>query len=76
VAQSGQSAAPVNAAASAAGKLSRRSFEVIGSMNGLFRQVEKTSLKAPEKTSALEPVNAPGPVADGVRAVGGRIGTP
>jgi penicillin-binding protein 1A len=76
VAQSGQSAAPVNAAASAAGKLSRRSFEVIGSMNGLFRQVEKTSLKAPEKTSALEPLSAPGPVADGVRAVDGRIGTP
>lgn len=62
-------AAPVNAAASAAGKLSRRSFEVIGSMNGLFRTVEVNA-------SAARPAGANGDVADGARSVGGRIGIP
>ena len=76
VAQSGPSAAPVNAAASAAGKLSRRSFEVIGAMNGLFREVEKAPGKAVEKSSALRPLAAPGAVADGTPALTGRTGAP
>jgi penicillin-binding protein 1A len=76
VAQASPTAAPVNAAASAAGKLSRRSFEVIGSMNGLFRQVEKAAEKAPDKSSGLRPLRAPGAVADGTRQADGRIGIP
>ncbi|GJE17665.1 transglycosylase domain-containing protein [Methylobacterium marchantiae] len=72
VAQAGTASAPVNAAASAAGKLSRRSFEVIGSMNGLFRTVEKGA-PAGSRAAAGE---STGDVADGARSVGGRIGIP
>jgi penicillin-binding protein 1A len=77
--------APVNAAASAAGKISRRSFEVIGSLNGLFRTVEPaTAANAPKPglkpaASVVKPAasNAPtGTVAEGSRSVGGRIGIP
>ncbi|KQO59682.1 penicillin-binding protein [Methylobacterium sp. Leaf469] len=59
-------AAPINPAASAAGKLSRRSFEVIGGVNGLFRTVE---------ASGASP-RAAGNVADGTRPAFGRIATP
>ncbi len=59
-------AAPVNPAASAAGKLSRRSFEVIGGVNGLFRTVEAGGT-APR---------AAGSVADGTRPAVGRVATP
>ncbi|MCJ2081640.1 transglycosylase domain-containing protein [Methylobacterium sp. J-090] len=59
-------AAPVNPAASAAGKLSRRSFEVIGGVNGLFRTVE---------ASGVAPRPA-GDVADGTSPAAGRIATP
>ncbi|KQP58552.1 PBP1A family penicillin-binding protein [Methylobacterium sp. Leaf108] len=62
-------AAPVNAAASAAGKLSRRSFEVIGGLNGLFRTVEAR----PSPRAGFEPVT---PLAEGARPVSGRIGMP
>ncbi|WP_019906375.1 PBP1A family penicillin-binding protein [Methylobacterium sp. 77] len=72
VAQAGAASAPVNAAASAAGKLSRRSFEVIGSMNGLFRSVE-TGGPAGSRAASGE---VTGDVADGARSVGGRIGIP
>ncbi|KQP11303.1 penicillin-binding protein [Methylobacterium sp. Leaf99] len=58
-------AAPVNPAASAAGKLSRRSFEVIGGVNGLFRTVEASG-------TAPRPA---GDVADGT-GTAGRIATP
>ncbi|WP_311276604.1 PBP1A family penicillin-binding protein [Methylobacterium sp. WCS2018Hpa-22] len=71
IAQAGSSSPP-NAAASAAGKLSRRSFEVIGSMNGLFRTVE-AGTPAGARAAAGETTRA---VADGARPVGGRIGIP
>ncbi|MHC1999863.1 transglycosylase domain-containing protein [Methylobacterium sp. CM6241] len=71
IAQAGSSSPP-NAAASAAGKLSRRSFEVIGSMNGLFRTVE-AGTPAGARAAAGETTGA---VADGARPVGGRIGIP
>ncbi|WP_027171494.1 PBP1A family penicillin-binding protein [Methylobacterium sp. 10] len=71
MAQAGPSSSP-NAAASAAGKLSRRSFEVIGSMNGLFRTVE-AGPPAGARAAAGETTGA---VADGARPVSGRIGTP
>ncbi|WP_018045818.1 PBP1A family penicillin-binding protein [Methylobacterium sp. 88A] len=70
MAQAGSSSPP-NAAASAAGKLSRRSFEVIGSMNGLFRTVE-AGTPAGARAAAGETTGA---VADGARPVG-RIGIP
>ncbi|CAA2137913.1 transglycosylase domain-containing protein [Methylobacterium bullatum] len=70
MAQAGSSSPP-NAAASAAGKLSRRSFEVIGSMNGLFRTVE-AGTPAAARAAAGETTGA---VADGARPVG-RIGIP
>ncbi|KQP12950.1 PBP1A family penicillin-binding protein [Methylobacterium sp. Leaf93] len=70
MAQAGSSSPP-NAAASAAGKLSRRSFEVIGSMNGLFRTVEAPP-PAAARAAAGETTGA---VADGARPVG-RIGIP
>ncbi|CAA2101370.1 Penicillin-binding protein 1F [Methylobacterium bullatum] len=70
IAQAGSSSPP-NAAASAAGKLSRRSFEVIGSMNGLFRTVE-AGTPAGARAAAGETTGA---VADGARPVG-RIGIP
>jgi penicillin-binding protein 1A len=82
------SAAPVNAAASAAGKLSRRSFEVIGGLNGLFRAVEPSSAKSgignsgignsgvAKSGTANSGAAASGDVAEGARAVGGRIGIP
>jgi penicillin-binding protein 1A len=59
-------AAPVNPAASAAGKLSRRSFEVIGGVNGLFRTVEANG-------GALRPADV---VAEGARPARGRVATP
>ncbi|KQO52458.1 transglycosylase domain-containing protein [Methylobacterium sp. Leaf85] len=70
MAQAGSSSPP-NAAASAAGKLSRRSFEVIGSMNGLFRTVE-AGTPAGARAAAGETTGA---VVDGARPVG-RIGIP
>jgi len=57
-------AAPVNPAASAAGKLSRRSFEVIGGVNGLFRTVEANGTRPAEV------------VAEGTRPANGRVATP
>jgi len=59
-------AAPVNPAASAAGKLSRRSFEVIGGVNGLFRTVEASGT----------PSRPAGVVAEGARPANGRVATP
>ena len=59
-------AAPVNPAASAAGKLSRRSFEVIGGVNGLFRTVEANG-------ATLRPA---GEATDRIRPVVGRVATP
>ncbi|SFH02968.1 transglycosylase domain-containing protein [Methylobacterium gossipiicola] len=56
--------APVNPAASAAGKLSRRSFEVIGGVNGLFRTIE---------ASGARPADI---VAEGGRPANGRVATP
>ncbi|MBX9932971.1 MAG: PBP1A family penicillin-binding protein [Methylobacterium sp.] len=65
--------APVNAAASAAGKLSRRSFEVIGGLGGLFKDVEAK----PAPRAGFETVPTPaGAVAEGTRSAGGRIGMP
>ncbi|WP_375408379.1 transglycosylase domain-containing protein [uncultured Methylobacterium sp.] len=63
-------AAPVNAAASAAGKISRRSFEVIGGLNSLFRTVE---VKPAPRAAGFEPI---APVADGQRPASGRIAMP
>ena len=63
-------AAPVNAAASAAGKISRRSFEVIGSLNSLFRTVE---VKPAPRAAGFEPV---APVADGQPPAPDRIAMP
>jgi len=53
--------APVNPAASAAGKISRRSFEVLSGLNGLFRDAEtEGATKAvtkpePQRSGALAP---------------------
>ena len=50
--------APVSPEASAAGKLSRRSFEVLSSLNGFFRSVEASPTAAkpePQKSGAAEP---------------------
>ena len=46
---------PSTPAASAAGKLSRRSFEVIGGLNGLFRTVEADCPKRPRRPPASSP---------------------
>ncbi|MBE7246571.1 MAG: penicillin-binding protein, partial [Actinomycetospora chiangmaiensis] len=75
--------APTDPNASAYGKLSRRSFEVISGLNGLFRTVERAP--AGESGSAGEPRKAekkpgdraaagtPREVAEGARSVGGFI---
>jgi penicillin-binding protein 1A len=82
----GGATAPTDPNASAFGKISRRSFEVIGGLNGLFRSAERpradTGRAGTQPT--LKPANpgdrasaAPAQeVAEGARAVGGRIGTP
>ncbi|WP_147024515.1 transglycosylase domain-containing protein [Methylobacterium oxalidis] len=73
-------AAPAGGGATAAGKLSRRSFEVIGGLNGLFRSVEpavagpgqpKTGFRP---AAAAEPA-ASGSLAEGSRPAGGRVET-
>ncbi|UMY18708.1 PBP1A family penicillin-binding protein [Methylobacterium organophilum] len=73
--------APVNPAASAAGRLSRRSFEVLTSLNGLFRAVESkpAAQKAdPARSGALRPDRKGGSglvdVAERTRSAG--FGTP
>ncbi|WP_336485994.1 transglycosylase domain-containing protein [Methylobacterium nigriterrae] len=72
-------AAPANAGSGASGKLSRRSFEAIGNLNGLFRSVEPASVAGAPKPGAKPAAGtapATGDVAEGARSVGGRIGTP
>jgi penicillin-binding protein 1A len=72
VAQAGRdpgAAAPVNGMANGSGKLSRRSFEVIGGLNGLFRAVEPAAKQA--AVPGLTEI-----VAEGSRTAGNRIGTP
>ena len=76
-------ATPTDPAATSYGKLSRRSFEVIGGLNGLFRTVERARPEAGEAKPASEP--RPGAslapavttrdVAEGTRSVGGRLET-
>ncbi|EHP89191.1 putative penicillin-binding protein, partial [Methylorubrum extorquens DSM 13060] len=77
------------AAASTGGRLSRRSFEVLSGLNGLFRNVETNRSAAksepgksdPARSGAVAPdrMRAPGlvpvDVAEGARASGG-FGTP
>jgi penicillin-binding protein 1A len=72
------------AAASSSGRLSRRSFEVLSNLNGLFRTVESSRSAAkpePARSGAVVPerMRAPGvspvDVAEGARASGG-FGTP
>ena len=68
------------AAASAGGKLSRRSFEVLSGLNGLFRTIEArpTAQTPPARSGALDGRRVPGlaplEVAEGARAAG--FGTP
>ena len=60
-AQAAAPTAPTNPAASNYGKLSRRSFEVISGVNGLFRTIE-----APPRPGAqLDPKGAPRALAEG-----------
>ena len=77
-------ATPTDPAATSYGKLSRRSFEVIGGLNGLFRTVERARPDAGEaKPAAGDPrpgaSSAPAAttrdVAEGTRSVGGRLET-
>ena len=72
------------AAASSSGRLSRRSFEVLSNLTGLFRNVEASRSAAktePARSGAVAPerMRAPGvspvDVAEGARASGG-FGTP
>ncbi len=74
----GGATAPTDPNASAFGKLSRRSFEVIGGLNGLFRAAERP--KAPPARAGgsddRAAAAAPREMAEGARAVGGRIGVP
>ncbi|GJE56877.1 transglycosylase domain-containing protein [Methylobacterium thuringiense] len=83
VAQAVPGLAPVNLTASAAGKLSKRSFEVMSSLNGLFRSVDSgAAAKAgqakpdPLKSGSVRPdqVRPPG-LAPVELAEGGRFGT-
>ncbi|GJD53646.1 Biosynthetic peptidoglycan transglycosylase [Methylobacterium crusticola] len=71
-AQAAKAATPAAPAPGApSGAISRRSFEVLGGIGNLFRAVES----APPGRAALK-ADAPGPVAEGARAVGGRIAMP
>jgi penicillin-binding protein 1A len=82
----GGATAPTDPNASAFGKISRRSFEVIGGLNGLFRSAERP--RADTGRAGTQPTAKPAnpgdrasaapaqEVAEGARAVGGRIGTP
>lgn len=75
-AAAGGATAPVDPNASAYGKLSRRSFEVIGGLNGLFRAAERPrSTVKPGTDDRASAVHAR-EVAEGARAVGGRIALP
>ncbi|TXN46985.1 PBP1A family penicillin-binding protein [Methylobacterium sp. WL30] len=77
-------AAPTDPAATSYGKLSRRSFEVIGGLNGLFRTVERARPDAgeakpaagePRPGASLAPAATTRDVAEGTRSVGGRFET-
>ncbi|AWN44497.1 transglycosylase domain-containing protein [Methylobacterium durans] len=72
-------AAPAGGGATAAGKLSRRSFEVIGGLNGLFRSVEPAVAGPGQPKAGFKPAAAAEPVsgnlAEGSRSGGGRIET-
>ncbi|MCJ2050448.1 penicillin-binding protein, partial [Methylobacterium sp. J-070] len=85
---SGGPTAPTDPGASAYGKLSRRSFEVISGLNGLFRTVERAPGAGSVSGSAGEPRKverkpgdraaagssaAPRALAEGTRSVGGFI---
>ncbi|MDR7035529.1 penicillin-binding protein 1A [Methylobacterium sp. BE186] len=75
-------AAPAGGGASAAGKLSRRSFEVIGGLNGLFRSVEPAVAGSGGQKPGFKPAAAADPapgtsgsLAEGVRPAASRIET-
>jgi penicillin-binding protein 1A len=85
---SGGPTAPTDPNASAYGKLSRRSFEVISGLNGLFRTVDRApavdpaarsgaadpkSGKKPDDRASAKPVGQPRAVAEGGRSAGGFI---
>ncbi|MBE7245176.1 MAG: penicillin-binding protein, partial [Actinomycetospora chiangmaiensis] len=77
----GGAVAPTDPNASAFGKLSRRSFEVIGGLNGLFKAAERPRSAgkpgaADDRASAIPTRDAGRDMAEGARAVGGRIGVP
>ena len=65
--------APVNAAASASGKLSRRSFEVLSSLNGLFRSVEPRASQG-RSDAVAEPATPDAARSDGARSDAGKPG--
>ncbi|MGC5780378.1 transglycosylase domain-containing protein [Methylobacterium sp. NFXW15] len=73
---SGGATAPIDPNASAFGKLSRRSFEVIGGLNGLFKGAERPRAGAKPTSDDRASVSPAREVAEGVRAVGGRIAVP
>ncbi len=75
-AAAGGATAPVDPNASAFGKLSRRSFEVIGGLNGLFRAVERPRVNAKPGADDRASAAPAREVAEGARAVGGRIALP
>ncbi len=79
VAQNGFMPAAVNAEASAAGKLSRRSFEVLSGLNGLFRSVEPTaaaSKPAVIRSGSVGAERGSGGFLPVDMAGGGRVATP
>ena len=75
-AAAGGATAPVDPNASAFGKLSRRSFEVIGGLNGLFRAAERPRANARPGSDDRASAAPAREVAEGARAVGGRIALP
>ncbi|MCJ2024915.1 transglycosylase domain-containing protein [Methylobacterium sp. J-067] len=75
-AAAGGATAPVDPNASAFGKLSRRSFEVIGGLNGLFRAAERPRANGRPGSDDRASAAPAREVAEGARAVGGRIALP
>ena len=75
-AAAGGATAPVDPNASSFGKLSRRSFEVIGGLNGLFRAAERPRAQTRPGSDDRASAAPAREVAEGARAVGGRIALP